>query len=156
MPSAQRQGVMDCIRQQFPNGESQRLLEEFPSLQMLSWGEVRELASAGVEIGSHGVNHEIHHEKQPEAVRRGELTKSKKALENQLNRHCRFFAFPNGDFSQNSANEVGEAGYVLGFTMETGTVMEGSNPYLLPRLETNSKLRTFVRNFFWNPPARLS
>src|SRR6267142_3444107 len=46
MPADLRRQTMNCIRQQFPEGESRRLLEKFPALQMLSWEEVRQLAGA--------------------------------------------------------------------------------------------------------------
>src|SRR5262249_17289486 len=73
MPANLRSQTMNRIREQFPEGETQRLLEKFPALQMLNWDEVRQLAEAKVEIGSHGVNHEIHHQSQPESIRKFEL-----------------------------------------------------------------------------------
>jgi peptidoglycan/xylan/chitin deacetylase (PgdA/CDA1 family) len=153
MPADLRRQTMDGIRQQFPEGESRRLLEKFPALQMLSWEEVRQLAGAGVEIGSHGVNHEIHSQVQPEAIRRFELVQSKIELERQLDRSCAFFAFPNGDCTQDSSDEVQAAGYRLAFTTQAGTIQPGTNPYLLPRLVPYGPLRTFARNFFWEPPV---
>jgi peptidoglycan/xylan/chitin deacetylase (PgdA/CDA1 family) len=151
MPSAQRQSVMDCIRQQFPLGETERLLRIFPSMQMLSWEEVEQLANAGVEVGSHGVNHEIHHGAQPASLRCRELVDSKLELERRLKRPCNFFAFPNGIFSPTSADEVCDAGFQLAFTSLAGTVRAGLNPYLLPRLTPRSTLRQFSRNLFWEP-----
>lgn len=134
MPADLRQETMARIRAQFPRGETQRLLQDFPSLQMLTWEEVIKLAQAGVEIGSHGVNHEIHHGAQPEEVRRRELVGSKAEIERRLERPCRFFAFPNGDFNVASAAEVREAGYDLAFTLEPGNDLRGESPYLLPRI----------------------
>jgi peptidoglycan/xylan/chitin deacetylase (PgdA/CDA1 family) len=137
MPADRRREAMVNIRQQFPLDETQRLLHEFPSLQMLTWEEVGQLAGAGGTIGSHGVHHEIHHANQPEAVRRRELTESKTELEQRLGRPCRHFAFPNGDFNQDSAAEVQAAAYDLAFTLEPRTILPGENPYLLPRLAPN-------------------
>lgn len=147
-----RRQTMDSIREQFPNGESRRLLEKFPSLEMLSWEEVRQLAGAEVEVGSHGVNHEIHNDAQPEAIRRFELLQSKVELESQLGRSCSFLAFPNGDFTLSSADEVRDAGYTLAFTTQTNTILPGANPYMLPRLVPYGRLRSFARNFYWEPP----
>ena len=151
MPSTLRRQALDCIRQQFPAGETERLLDEFPSLQMLSWEEVGWLADGGAEIGSHGVDHEIHHINQTEAVRSYELAESKTELERRLGRPCAFFAFPNGDFTPVSANEVRTAGYKLAFTTQPETVKPGANPYLLPRFDPNhfNSLHGFTRNFFW-------
>lgn len=153
MPADLRRQTMDCIRQQFPQGETGRLLEKFPSLQMLSWDEVRQLAGAEVEIGSHGVNHEIHNQAQPEKIRRFELVQSRLELERQLDRPCAFFAYPNGDCTMDSSDDVRAAGYRLAFTTQAGTVLPGTNPYLLPRLVPYGPLRMFARNFFWEPGA---
>jgi peptidoglycan/xylan/chitin deacetylase (PgdA/CDA1 family) len=149
MPSARRQLAMNSIREQFPAGETERLLNQFPSQQMLSWKEVAQLAGAGVEIGSHGVNHEVHHSRQPESVRVGELVTSKSVLERELKRPCRFFAYPNGDFSPTSAGEVCAAGFELAFTSLSGMIKPESNPYLLPRLYPNGSPSRF-RPIFWN------
>jgi peptidoglycan/xylan/chitin deacetylase (PgdA/CDA1 family) len=147
--STLREQTMDSIRRQFPKEEAQRLLNDFPSLQMLSWKEISQLASAGVEIGSHGVHHEIHHDDQPEVIRQRELKESKVELERRLGRPCHFFAFPDGKFNQASGNEVQAARYKLGFITGMGSVKLGVNPYLLPRLSPPASVRTFVRNFFW-------
>jgi len=149
LPAPQRRKVMEEIRQQFPEGETQRLLEQFPSLRMLTWKEVQQLASAGVEIGSHGVEHEIHHSNQPEFVRRDELVRSKEEIERQLNRPCHYFAYPNGDFTEFSSKEVQDAGYLMAFTMQERTISSNEDSYLLPRLSTSGSLSTFIRRFFW-------
>ncbi|MGH7703611.1 MAG: polysaccharide deacetylase family protein [Gemmatimonadales bacterium] len=132
-----------------PEGEAQRLLNEFPSLQMLSWTDLSQLGNAGVEIGSHGVDHEIHHADQPQPVRLRELTGSKSELETRLGRPCRFFAYPNGDFVSTSPREVQEAGYALALTTQQDTARPATNPYLLPRLKPMGSLSGFVRNFYW-------
>jgi peptidoglycan/xylan/chitin deacetylase (PgdA/CDA1 family) len=134
MPSSLRQETMKEIRAQFAAAESQRLLQQFPSFQMLTWKEVRHLAETGVEIGSHGVDHEIHHAAQDSEVRRKELVESKKEIERQIGKPCRFFAFPNGDTCEHSAREVEEAGYEMAFTTRPGFMRPDSNLLLLPRV----------------------
>lgn len=151
LPSIQRKQMMQCIREQFPKEETKCLLSKFPSLQMLSWEEVSQLASAGAEVGSHGVEHEIHHANQPEVVRRRELIDSKAELEKRLGKPCDAFAFPNGDFNEASAVEVSKAGYQLAFTTYPRTVTENSNPFLLPRLYPPNLLVNFARQYFWEP-----
>lgn len=151
MPAETRKDTMAIIRQQFPQGELRRLLSEFRSMQMLSWDEIRQLASAGVEVGSHGVDHEIHHPWQPVSVRLHELQKSKSDIEEQLNRACAFFAFPNGGLTPSSPDEVASAGYQLAFTTQQDCVRDGCNRYALPRLGPPGSIRTFVDRFFWEP-----
>jgi peptidoglycan/xylan/chitin deacetylase (PgdA/CDA1 family) len=134
MPANSCQEAMNEIRGQFPVSEMERLLEQFPAFQMLTWKELRRLAEAGVEIGSHGVDHEIHHSAQDPEVRRRELVESKKEIERQLGRLCRFFAFPNGDYCEHSAQELEAAGYELAFTTRLGFIRRDSNRFLLPRI----------------------
>lgn len=149
-----RKQEMARLHNQFPEGETQRLLSEFPSFQMLSWKEIKQLAGAGVEIGSHGVNHEIHHPTQTEAVRYYELIESKRVLEKELSKECGYFAFPNGNFTPSSAEQVQKSGYKIAFTTRSGTILPGVNPYLLPRLETKPLLHRLVQEFFWEVPVR--
>ncbi len=96
------------IRAQYPAEESQRLIEAFPGLRMLSWNELGELARAGVEIGSHGVHHDLHHSWQPREERMRELSESRRTLESRLGRPCRSFAFPNGDYLRRVGGRDGE------------------------------------------------
>jgi peptidoglycan/xylan/chitin deacetylase (PgdA/CDA1 family) len=134
LAAPQRIAVMDQIRDQFPDGETHRLLDRFCSLQMLRWADVRMLARDGVEIGSHGIHHELHHDAQVAAVRRFELEQSKLQLEERLGQRCPFFAFPNGDASASSPAELATAGYDLGFTTEARVVRPNDNPHTLPRM----------------------
>jgi len=148
MPAASRRAALDALRAQFPPAETQRLLERFPSFQMLTWTELRQLAAAGVEIGSHGVDHELHHAAQDPEVRRRELVESKREIEQQLGRPCRFFAFPNGDHCEHSAREVEAAGYELAFTTQPGLVRADCNRFLLPRVSpggSTTKLKQQLR-----------
>lgn len=149
LPAAEREATMTCIRKQFPVDESALLVERFPSFRMLSWTEIASLATSGCEIGSHGQFHELHHSRQPESVRRRELTESKIEIESRLKRECRSFAYPNGDFVDSSPAEARVAGYRIAFTTWPGTVTAESDPYLLSRLHPSSSLTRFARDFWW-------
>jgi peptidoglycan/xylan/chitin deacetylase (PgdA/CDA1 family) len=155
VPAPLRVETISSLREQFPAGESDRLLEEFPWLRMLTWEELEGLAAGGAEIGSHGLHHEIHHADQPAQIRERELVASRVEIERLVGRPCRTFAFPNGNFVDTSAREVEQAGYELAFTTETGT-LEGktrAQRFLLPRLSAPSSLHGFVRSFWWNDRA---
>jgi peptidoglycan/xylan/chitin deacetylase (PgdA/CDA1 family) len=95
MDSGLRRKTLESIRAQFPANHSEYLLEQFPSFRMLTWDQIRQLSANGVEIGSHGVNHELHHSNQTSEVRIDELTQSKFTIEEHLQRSCQFFAYPN-------------------------------------------------------------
>ena len=80
---------------------------------MMSWDELRALHDGGVEIGSHGVTHNIM-TKQGFAASRDELEISKNALQENVGIKVRHFAFPNGrpqDFSAELAGACRELGY---------------------------------------------
>ena len=152
VPAAERLEAVAALRAQFPAGESDRLLEQFPLLRMLTWEELRQLAGSGVEIGSHGLHHEIHHASQSPAVRERELTQSRSEIEERLGNPCRTFAYPNGNFMADSPREAEAAGYELAFTTETGT-LEGrtrADRFALPRVCAPSSLHGFVRSFWWD------
>jgi SAM-dependent methyltransferase/peptidoglycan/xylan/chitin deacetylase (PgdA/CDA1 family) len=146
-----REAAMERIREQFPAGDSERLVAKFPAFRMLSWEEVGGFASAGVEIGSHGVYHELHHALQPPEVRRRELVESKKEIEARIGRPCRSFSYPNGDYVTRSASEVRDAGYTVGFTTWPGTIMTRSSPFLLCRMHPPGSLPKFMREYWWQP-----
>jgi peptidoglycan/xylan/chitin deacetylase (PgdA/CDA1 family) len=151
IPSSRREQTVTSLRAQFPAHESDRLLDEEPQLRMLTWDELSELSAAGVEIGSHGCHHEIHHAGQPEEVRVQELVESRSELEKRLARPCVGFAYPNGNYVGSSPREVESAGYELGFTTETGT-LDGktrADRFLLPRLSASGSFHGFVRSFWW-------
>jgi len=145
MSSPARIRCMENIRQQFPEGESQFLLQKFPSFQMLTWEHLRSFNASKVAIGSHGVTHEIHHENQNLDVRKLELEQSKLELEQRLARPCNYFAYPNGNFHDLSPAEAQAAGYELAFTMNAGTVEGDTNPFLLPRLAAPSSRDSLKR-----------
>lgn len=148
MSAGERRRTMEQIRAQFPEGESLRILNEFPSLQMLTWDEVRQLSAEGFEIGSHGVDHENHHAAQDPEVRRRELVESKAEIERQIGKPCRFFAYPNGDFCDHSPREVEAAGYEAAFTTQPGFITSACNRFLLPRVSpggTVAKLKQQLR-----------
>lgn len=132
LPAPERRARLDSLRAQCP--PAKELLDRFPSMKMLDWDGVRALDAAGVTIGSHGVDHEIHHASQPPVIRERELRISKQALETALGRECRYFALPNGNWTSHTATEIASAGYRLGFTMQKRPVAPDDDPCLLPRV----------------------
>lgn len=126
--------TMHELRSQFPAGETEHLLERFPSMSSLSWQDVITLKNEGCIIGSHGVSHELHHQHQTPGTRAFELQASKQKLETILADECRYFAFPNGDYAEESPLEVQAAGYKLAFTVEPKLTSNHTNPFLIPRI----------------------
>jgi len=63
----------------------------------MNWEQVREMAQAGMEIGSHTHRHLICG-LQDEMILREELTQSKSLIEDRIQNECRLFCYPNGDY----------------------------------------------------------
>ncbi len=109
----------------------------------LTWSEVREMSEAGIEFGSHTVNH-------PKLVDLGwteietELQNSKTEIERRLCKavtsFCYPFAFPQTDvtFKQKFQSCLSQAGYDCCITTQLGRVRPGDDVFQLKRLPANS------------------
>jgi peptidoglycan/xylan/chitin deacetylase (PgdA/CDA1 family) len=82
-------------------------------LLCLGWDELRDLASAGWEIGSHTCSHPHLTELDDEPLHR-ELADSKAACEEALRRPCGSIAYPYGDLDERVSAAARRAGYVFG------------------------------------------
>jgi peptidoglycan/xylan/chitin deacetylase (PgdA/CDA1 family) len=110
--------------------------DPFDDLPMLAWEQVREMADAGIEIGSHTTTHPaLSGLSREEAMR--ELAESKKLLEAKLGRTVNSFAYPFGGpqhFTDESRRLVGEAGYAAACTTIRGINRENADPLALLRV----------------------
>lgn len=99
---------------QWTGGEHER------ELLPMSWGQIRELADAGWEIGSHTKSHphltEIGDEQLAE-----ELVESRLTCERMLDRPCRSLAYPYGDHDERVIAATAEAGYAAAATLPAHT-----------------------------------
>jgi peptidoglycan/xylan/chitin deacetylase (PgdA/CDA1 family) len=82
----------------------------FPSVEMLSWAQVRELDAAGVEIGGHSRTHPQLDTLPRKAVRE-EVGACKRELEDALGHGVDAFAYPHGYSSSRVRALVGESGW---------------------------------------------
>lgn len=104
--------------------------------QTMTWDEVRQLASAGMEIGSHSVSHPILSRQSPRDAER-ELCQSKEQLESELGMPILHFAYPNGqprDYSPEIVTMARAAGYRSACSMIPGLCGAHSSPFELERL----------------------
>jgi peptidoglycan/xylan/chitin deacetylase (PgdA/CDA1 family) len=130
---------------QLQGGHAETLVERLeqrvgvPSMapsRMLDWHKVRDLASSGVEIGSHTLSHPIL-SRIPRARAEHELLASKQRIEKILGQEVRAFAFPNGgpeDFTDADVEFLQRTGYAYACTAQPGVNLSGSNPYRLLRI----------------------
>jgi len=112
----------------------------------LSWDELRAVHAAGVEIGSHTVDHScMHSELRSDAVR--QLERSRSRLESELGTPVVHFSYPNGWYTPSAVEELQAAGYRSAVTTESRLNRLGENPFLLKRKAvwefTSRGLRSF-------------
>lgn len=111
----------------------------------LTWDQVRELDSAGIEIGSHTVTHPILTRTGSEKLRY-ELRESRARLEAKLGHSIELLGYPNGDHDAFVQEEAVRAGYKCAVTADYGLNNGNSNPLALKRIHTHRDLAHFVKN----------
>lgn len=99
----------------------------------LSWEQVREMAAAGIDFGSHAASHELL-DRLPNDVVREEVASSKRKIEAVLGRPVIAFSYPNGDYDANTCSTVAAEGYQVAFTTEAGVVGRGDDRFCLRRV----------------------
>lgn len=115
----------------------------FHARECLTWREVRELRKAGIEFGSHTVNHPALYELDPARLR-AELEVSKAVMEDELGEPIGSFAypyaFPSADrrFVETFVELLQTAKYECGVTTCIGRVRPNDPPFTLKRLPINS------------------
>jgi peptidoglycan/xylan/chitin deacetylase (PgdA/CDA1 family) len=124
----------------FISRESRR----FKDRDCLTWEEVRECRRAGMEFGSHTVNHPWLYEMSVAAIRT-ELEVSKAQIESQLGERVSTFAypyaFPSADrgFVEAFVAALRDAGYESSVTTRIGRVAPQDDPFTLRRLPANTE-----------------
>ena len=95
--------------------------------------EAHELAVGGlIEIGSHSRSHPSFPDLNP-VQQRQEMADSRSALEEIIEKPLDSFAYPYGNYDQNTPRLAKEAGFSRACTVDNGQVRPGGDPFLLPR-----------------------
>ena len=116
-----------------------------PEYASVTWEQVCEMSAAGIEIGSHTATHPILPNVTLEHVRR-ELVESRQRIAAEIGRTVDLFCYPNGDYNDAVAREVGRAGYTCAVTVEGGLNDEHSNPLALKRIHAEHDLPHFIQS----------
>ena len=116
--------------------------DERERYDFLSWRQIGEMASHGVEFGSHTVQHPILSSLDAGTLR-SEITESKRHIEESIGRVCDTFAYPNGsaaDYGERDKRALQAAGYRTALSLR-GTV-NGRRPdlYQLDRINIGREL----------------
>jgi peptidoglycan/xylan/chitin deacetylase (PgdA/CDA1 family) len=104
--------------------------EHEPEMESLTWEELRGLADAGWEIGSHTCSHP-HLTQLDDAALARELSESKARIEAELSRPCVSIAYPYGDVDERVAAATAQAGYRAGGTIPR--ILRACEPLLWTR-----------------------
>jgi peptidoglycan/xylan/chitin deacetylase (PgdA/CDA1 family) len=99
-------------------------------LATLDWEELRDLAAAGTEIGSHTVTHP-HLPQLLDAELDRELRESKVRCEDEIGKPCRFLAYPYGEHDARVRRAACRAGYEGAFALGPGV---DESRYAIPRV----------------------
>ena len=100
---------------------------------MVSWDEIREMARAGIEFGTHTVTHPLL-TFEPDAVVDQELRASKEILESVLGCRVTALAYPNGDWDDRVRKRVRHAGYDCAVTTRPGWYRPGDDLFTIKRV----------------------
>lgn len=122
LPDDQRRTAIETLERSLGMAQPQ---QGFAQSMPMDWDQVREMAAAGMELGSHTVSHPILSRVNASALRY-ELVESKRELEERLGRSICALAYPvGGNFAFN--REVEEAAREAGYDV-CASYVPGTNP----------------------------
>ncbi len=112
---------------------------------MLTWKQLVEISSCGIECGAHSHNHR-QLDTLPNSVAQDEIVLSKKLLEDHLGQKIFTFAYPYGKFNRVIQYLVGASRYDFGLSCEPGICAMSHSLLALPRIgvESSDNLETFA------------
>jgi len=107
--------------------------------QFLSWEEIQDLMSEGMEVGGHTHSHVISSKVTPNEFRK-EIVISNELITNNTGKPPQHFAYPNGrkqDISDFSREMLKNHGYISAVTTIEGPNSIGDDPYMLKRFNVS-------------------
>ncbi len=129
VPNAIRQETLAALRSTAGGDDIQQV--------QLTWSQVRELASSGLEIGNHTLSHPCLPNCDDATLRR-ELTESTSLLAHHLGTPPRAFAYPNGDWDPRADSELRRLGYAMAFLFDHRPTRIRGNPFTVSRVRANA------------------
>jgi peptidoglycan/xylan/chitin deacetylase (PgdA/CDA1 family) len=111
----------------------------------VSWVQAREMDASGISVESHTVTHPIL-TKDGENRLSFELKKSKQRLEEMLEKQIKVFCYPSGAFDEKVWQAVKQNGYECAVTTRYGFNADGTNPFLLNRIDAQPDTVHFAQS----------
>ena len=137
---------LQAARKQFESGEGRGFgAFDEPSCRrfgLMTRGELRELASAGMTIGAHTMSHPMLSQTSPELAN-AEIVDSRSRLESALEKSVWAFAYPFGDAQSVTPQVLAmpkQAGYEAAFLNFGGGMGTDLPPYALPRVHVTADM----------------
>ncbi len=123
-------------------------------IDFMTWDDCRELARAGMTVGSHGVTHRRLIDLSEAEVEQ-ELSQSKETVARHLGVECRHFSCPKGRLGVDFVTDrdpaiAARAGYRSFLTTARGTVRERPSPMLIPRDHLIASWSTHQLRYFFS------
>ena len=134
LPDIQRRELIACLAEMLKTEDP---ADHSGLSGAMNWAQVREMASAGIEFGSHSVSHPILTQLDDAALDR-ELAESREAIACQIGHAVDIIAYPVGGIQAFDARVIAaaqRAGYRLGLSYVSGTNrLHSLDRYSLQRL----------------------
>lgn len=140
LPVGQRNLELDAIERVC--GRPSLSPDECERYDFLTWHQIREMASAGVEFGSHTMQHPILSTLDA-ATLQSEIAESKRQIEEALGRPCYAFAYPNGsaaDYGEREKRALRAAGYRCALSLRGGVNGRYPDLFQLDRINIGRRL----------------
>jgi peptidoglycan/xylan/chitin deacetylase (PgdA/CDA1 family) len=108
------------------------VIDSDPFASVVTWNQLAEAGRAGVEIGSHTVDH-LRLTAVPAGTVERQLVDSREEIADRTGQNCSHFCYPNGDFDGAVARQVRDAGYESAVTTSKGLNQVGHDLMTLRR-----------------------
>jgi len=142
LPEALKESALNQIADGFQIELPQLPPAEYSSV---TWEQVKEMESGGIEIGSHTITHPILPNTTDEQLDQ-ELRGSRARLEEVLAHPVTLFCYPNGSVDQRVVNAVAKAGYTCAVTTVPGHNDVQSDILQLRRVPADLDIDHFVQS----------
>lgn len=143
-PLSEVKTIVNELKANITKQEYITLIAKYNSVKPMNWDEVIKLHQLGATIGSHCKYHICCHENQEQQEVKEQIIESKQILEQKLQTECKFFAYPNGNYTPTSNSYVKAAGYTMGFSTDKYKKIEIVNEIsIIPRIGVPLNVDTF-------------
>ena len=107
--------------------------------KVMPWSELREMADAGMTIGTHGAKH-LHFDQIGEPLLKKEIVDTKTEMEKNLQRPVRYIAYPGGHWTTQAVAVVESAGYAAALGVDHDIIQSQEHRYDVRRFHAGDDM----------------